>query len=113
MTNFNLVVSNVTHYRQLLLLLLLIIWVYSPLLGLYRFFSFLILDTVGWTLGRWISPTQGCYLHTEQHKHRINAHNTDILALSRIRTHDLSVRAAKTVHALDFAATVIGLPSII
>jgi hypothetical protein len=40
-----------------------------------------------------------CYkastLHTEQHKHRINAHNTDIHALSGIRTHDSSVRAGE------------------
>jgi hypothetical protein len=44
-------------------------------------------------LGHGICPSQGRYLHTEQHKHRINAHNTDIHALSRIRTHDPSVRA--------------------
>jgi hypothetical protein len=61
-------------------------------------------------------------------KHRINAHKTDMHALSGIRTHDPSVRAsedsscirqrghcdrlaserAKTVHALDSAATVTG-----
>jgi hypothetical protein len=46
------------------------------------------------------------YLHTGQHKHRISAH-TKIHVLSEIRTHDTSVRA-KTVHALDRAATVIG-----
>jgi hypothetical protein len=42
--------------------------------------------------GREISPSQGRYLHTEQHKHRIN---TDIHALSGIRTHDPSVRASE------------------
>jgi hypothetical protein len=42
-------------------------------LDLFRFFSFLILYTAG-LLGRGISPPQGRYLHTEQHKHRINAH---------------------------------------
>jgi hypothetical protein len=46
-------------------------------------------------LGRGISPSQGRYLHTEQHKHRINAHNTDIHALSWIRTHDPSVRVSE------------------
>jgi hypothetical protein len=46
-------------------------------------------------LGRGISPSQGLYLHTEQYKHRINAHNTDIHALSGIRTHDPSVRASE------------------
>jgi hypothetical protein len=45
-------------------------------------------------LGRGISPSQGLYLHTEQHKHRVNAHNTDY-ALSGIRTHDPSVRASE------------------
>jgi hypothetical protein len=43
-------------------------------------------------LGRWISPSQGRYLHTEQHKHRIN---TDNHALSGIRIHDPSVRAGE------------------
>jgi hypothetical protein len=46
-------------------------------------------------LGRGISPSQDLYLHTEQHKHRINAHNTDIHASSEIRTHDPSVRASE------------------
>jgi hypothetical protein len=41
-----------------------------------RFVSFQFLDlrqSVG-LLGRGISPSQGCYLHTGQHRHRINAH---------------------------------------
>jgi hypothetical protein len=50
-------------------------------------------------LGRRISPSQGRYLHTGQHRHRLNAH-TDIHAH---RTHDPSFGRAKTVHA-----TVIG-----
>jgi hypothetical protein len=41
--------------------------------------------------GRGINPSQGLYLHTEQHKHKIYAHNTDIHAW--IRNHDKSVRA--------------------
>jgi hypothetical protein len=45
-------------------------------------------------LGRKISLSQGRYLHTEQHRHRINAH-TDIYALIVIRTHDPSVRASE------------------
>jgi hypothetical protein len=44
-------------------------------------------------LGRGISPSQGLYLHTDQHKHTINAH-THIHALSGIRTHDPSVQAS-------------------
>jgi hypothetical protein len=77
----------------LLLLLLLLLLFYSPFLGLCRFFSFLILHRVGrtpWTVDQ---PSQGLYLQTGQHKHRINAHNTDIQALSGIQTHDPSVRA--------------------
>jgi hypothetical protein len=56
-------------------------------------------------LGRGISPSQDRYLHSGQHKHRINA---DIHALSGIRTQDPSVRERETFHAVDRAATVIG-----
>jgi hypothetical protein len=45
-------------------------------------------------LWRVISPSQGCYLHTGQHKHRINAH-TDIHALNMIRIHDPSIQASE------------------
>jgi hypothetical protein len=38
--------------------------------------------------------SQGRYIHTEQHKHRINAH-TDIHVFSGIQTHDPSVRACE------------------
>jgi hypothetical protein len=57
-------------------------------------------------LWRGISPYQGLYLHTEQHKHRINAH-TDIHALSGVRTHDPGVRVSEDSSCLS-AATVIG-----
>jgi hypothetical protein len=50
-------------------------------------------QTVG-LLGRVISPSQGRYQHTRQHKHRINAH-TDIHALRGIRTNDSSVWAGE------------------
>jgi hypothetical protein len=46
---------------------LLLLWLYSSLLGLGRFISFLIIYTLG-LLGRGISPSQGRYLHTGQHK---------------------------------------------
>jgi hypothetical protein len=49
------------------------LWLHSPL-DLDHFFSFLNLYTVGRILGRGISPSQGRYIHTEQHKHTINAH---------------------------------------
>jgi hypothetical protein len=44
-------------------------------------------------LGRGISPSQGRYLHTELHKHRIN--HTHIHACSGIRIHYPSVRAGE------------------
>jgi hypothetical protein len=50
-------------------------------------------ESVG-LLERGISQSQGLYLYTEQHNHRINTHNTDIHAFRGIRTHDLSVRAS-------------------
>jgi hypothetical protein len=46
-------------------------------------------------LGRGISPSQGLYLHTEQKKYKIKAHNKDIHALSGIRTLDPSVRGSE------------------
>jgi hypothetical protein len=68
---------------------------YSPLLDIDRFFSFLICFTqsVG-LLRRGISPSQGRYLRTGQYKHRMKAH-TDIHASSGIRTHDPSIRAVE------------------
>jgi hypothetical protein len=55
-------------------------WSYTQSVGLLR---------------RGISPSQGLYVHTEQHKHTINAHSTDIHALSGIRSHDPSVRVSE------------------
>jgi hypothetical protein len=49
------------------------LWLYSPLLDLGRFFSFLIYTQSVGFLGRGCSPSQGRCLHTEQHKHKINA----------------------------------------
>jgi hypothetical protein len=73
-----------------LFLFIYLLWLYIPLMGLGRFFSFLILYTVE----RRINPSQGRYLH------RINAHNTDIHALSGIRTRDPSVRASEDISCL-------------
>jgi hypothetical protein len=59
--------SYLSLYRSISL------WLSIPLLGLGRFFSFLIfLQSVGLP-GRGTSQSQGRYLHKEQHKHRINA----------------------------------------
>jgi hypothetical protein len=70
-------------------------WLYSPLLGPGLFISFVIIFTqTVELLGRVIRPSKSRYLHTGQHKHRINSH-TDIYALSEIRTQDSSVRASE------------------
>jgi hypothetical protein len=61
--------------------------------GLFSSFVIFFTQTVG-LLGWVISPSQGRYLHTGWHKHRINVH-TDIHALSWIRTHDPSVQASE------------------
>jgi hypothetical protein len=81
---------SVFVFLFLSLFFILLLWFYSPLLGLGRFFSFLILYTVGrtpWTGDQSVARPLPI--------HRINAHNTDIHALSGIRTHDLSVRASE------------------
>jgi hypothetical protein len=74
----------------------LLLWLYSPLLCLGRFFSFLIRYTVGrtpWTGDQSVTrllPT-----------HRINAHNTDIHASSGIRVHTIpAFEKAKKVRVL-------------
>jgi hypothetical protein len=60
-------------------------------------------------LGRVISSLQGRYLNTRQHKHRINAytHKTFMPCVRFEPTIPASERA-KTVHALDRAATMTG-----
>jgi hypothetical protein len=79
------------------------LWLYSPLLRLGCFFSFLILYAVGrtpWTGDQPVArpiPT-----------HRRTQTKTDIHALSGIRTQIPVFLRPKTVHALYCAATVIG-----
>jgi hypothetical protein len=64
-------------------------------IGPWPLFSFRnLFYTVVGLLGREISPPQERYLHTGQHKYRINAH-TDIQASSGIRFHDPSVRGSE------------------
>jgi hypothetical protein len=50
-------------------------WLYSPC-GPWPLFSFLINSHLVGLLGRVISPSQGLYLNTGQHKHRINTYTT-------------------------------------
>jgi hypothetical protein len=77
-------------------------WDYRPLMGPTLFFSyaFFFTQTVG-LVGRVMSPSQGRYLHTGQHKHRINAHTHPRLEWG---SNPRSQRS-KTVHALERAAT--------
>jgi hypothetical protein len=61
-------------FSYLSIYLSIYLWLYSTLSGLGRFFNFLIFtQSVGYP-EQGTSPTQGCYLYTGQHKHRINAH---------------------------------------
>jgi hypothetical protein len=58
---------------QLLLLLLLLLWLYSPVLGLSRFFSFLILYTVGrtpWTGDQPVARPLPTHRTTQTHNKR-------------------------------------------
>jgi hypothetical protein len=80
---------------------------FQPIQGPGLLFGYIITftETVG-LLGRVISQSQGRYLHTGQHKHRINAyiHQTPMPWVGFEPTIPTSERA-KTVHALDHAAT--------
>jgi hypothetical protein len=84
-------------------------WLFQPIQGPGLLFSSVIIftQTVG-LLRRVISPLQGRYLNTGQHKHRINAytHQTTMPWVGFEPTIQASERA-KTVHDLDRAATVI------
>jgi hypothetical protein len=71
-----------------------------------RFFSFLIYKQSAGLLGRGISPSQGRYIHTEQHKQNKRT-QTSMPHVGFEPTIPVFERA-KTVHALHRAATVIG-----
>jgi hypothetical protein len=70
-------------------------------------FSFLIYTRSAGLLGRGISPSQGCYLHRDQHKHRINAHQIPMPRVGFEPT-ILVFEGTKMVYALYCVATVIG-----
>jgi hypothetical protein len=71
---------------------------YSPLSRLGRFISFLILYTVGMTPWTGDQPSQGRYLHTEQHN--TEGTHTDIHVWSGLRTHDPSVQVGENTSCL-------------
>jgi hypothetical protein len=75
-----------------------------PLIQFHNHFS----QSVG-LLGRVISPLQGCYLNTGQHKHRINAYTHQMpMPWVWIKTTITASERGNTVHALDRVATVTG-----
>jgi hypothetical protein len=76
--------------------------------GVEVVFHLIILQTVG-LLGRVISPSQGLYLNTGQHKHRKNTYtyHTSMPCVGFEPTIPASERA-KAVHSLDRSATVTG-----
>jgi hypothetical protein len=77
----------------------------TALVDLDRFFSFLICTHSVGLLGRGISPSQGRYLHTEQHKHRINSHRYPCLEWdSNPRSQCLRERRATTVTGIKDSA---------
>jgi hypothetical protein len=78
----------------------------TALVDLDRFFSFFIYTQSVGIIGRVIIPSQNRYLHREQHKQTLNA-NTSRLQAGFVPTIPVLERA-KTVHALDRAATLIG-----
>jgi hypothetical protein len=74
----------------------------------FHLFSLDFTQSVGY-LGRVIGPSQGLYLNTRKHKHRLNAHtHTKHPCFSDIQPWITVSERAKTVHALDCAATVTG-----
>jgi hypothetical protein len=83
-------------------------WLYSPPGPWPLIFSFIIiLQTVG-LLGLVISSSQGLYLNTGQHKHRINTYQTSMPCVGFEPTIP-ALERVKAVHALDSPATVTGL----
>jgi hypothetical protein len=76
------------------------------MLGLGRYFSFLLLYTVGRTKWMEISPSYGFCLHTGQCKHKKRSQ----ISMSRVRFEPIIpvFERAKTVYVSDHAATAIG-----
>jgi hypothetical protein len=73
------------------------------------FFILIILQTVG-LLGRVISPSQGLYPNTGQHKHRINTHTYQtFMPCVGFEPTIPAPERVKVVHALDRWATMTGL----
>jgi hypothetical protein len=95
-------------FMHVSILLFLLLWLYSPLLGLGPFFSFLILYTAGrtpWTGDQSVARSLPTHRTTQtQNKHTIQTSMPWVGFEPMIPAFE----RAKTVHALDRAATVIG-----
>jgi hypothetical protein len=85
------------------------IYVSTALVEIGRFFSFLIHTPLRGLLGRGIRRSQGRYLHTERHKQSKRTQTS----MPRVELEPTIpvFEKAKTVHALDRAAIVIGVCS--
>jgi hypothetical protein len=95
-----------TLQNIIIIIIIIIITTLKPFVGPWPLF------TVSWSytqsvgpFGWGISLSQGHYLHTEQHKQRIKAHNTDIHGFEPTIP---AFERAEIVHALDRTATVFG-----
>jgi hypothetical protein len=78
-TDLNTETNTSNHWEVFLLFRLQFNWIINialqPFVVPWPLFQFLTLYTQSIVLlGRGISPSQGPYLHREQHRHRINAH---------------------------------------
>jgi hypothetical protein len=76
-----------------------------------RFFSFFNPIPIVRTPWTGISPSQGSYLHTEQHEQ--NKRTQTSMTRVRFEPTTPAFKWAKTVHALDRTATVIGNASLL
>jgi hypothetical protein len=89
----------------LLLLLLMALQPYCRTLA--AFFGYLIVYTVGRAPWMGISPSQDHCLYTGQHKQ--NKHTETSVSQMGFKPMTLAFKLGKTLHALDCAATVIGI----
>jgi hypothetical protein len=84
----------------------------QPFVAPWPLFQFLDPNTVG-LLERRISPSQGLCTYTGEHKHRINAHKHTVMPWVEFEPTILVFELEKTVHAVDRAATVIGIQNVL
>jgi hypothetical protein len=89
---------------SIIIIIIIIIKGLQPFVGPWLLFQFLDPMHSRYNSLERASARRKAAIYTQDNTNTENTHNTDIHAFSRIRTHE----RAKTVHALDRAATVIG-----